>query len=64
MWRPLEVLLYDWWPLVDERRQVSRMLEAPVSIRYDADTAGSGEATTPRNMMNSPTFSGVINPTS
>ncbi len=30
MWRPLEVLLYDWWPLVDERRQVSRMLEAPV----------------------------------
>jgi len=63
MWRPLEVLLYDWWPLVDERRQVSRMLEAPVSIRYDADAAGSGEGTTPRNMMNSPTFSGVSKPT-
>jgi len=41
MWRPLEVLLYDWWPLVDERRQVSRMLEAPVSVRYDADTGGT-----------------------
>jgi hypothetical protein len=34
MWRPLEVLLYDWWPLIDERRQVRRMLDAPVSIRY------------------------------
>lgn len=35
MWRPLEVLLCDWWPLIDERRQVRRILEAPVSIRYD-----------------------------
>ncbi|MGE3958179.1 MAG: hypothetical protein AB7H96_15795 [Vicinamibacterales bacterium] len=34
MWRPLEVLLYDWWPLVDERRHIRRILEAPVSIRY------------------------------
>jgi hypothetical protein len=46
MWRPLEVLLYDWWPLVDERRQVIRMLAAPVSIRYDAGAGGSGEGTT------------------
>lgn len=35
MWRPLEVLLYDWWPLVDERRHIRRILAAPVSIRYD-----------------------------
>ena len=34
MWRPLEILLYDWWPMVDERRQIARVLEAPVSIRY------------------------------
>jgi hypothetical protein len=34
MWRPLEILLYDWWPLIDERRQVRRVLDAPVSIRY------------------------------
>jgi hypothetical protein len=34
MWRPLEVLLYDWWPLIDERRQVRRILDAAVSIRY------------------------------
>ena len=34
MWRPLEILLYDWWPLIDERRQVRRILDAPVSVRY------------------------------
>ena len=38
MWRPLEVLLYDWWPLVDERRLVRRILAAPVSIRYEGDS--------------------------
>lgn len=41
MWRPLDVLLYDWWPLVDERRQVTRILEAPVSIRYGNESRGT-----------------------
>lgn len=35
MWRPIEVLLYDWWPLIDERRHVRRLLDAPVVIRYE-----------------------------
>ena len=64
MWRPLETLLYDWWPIVDERRLLTRLLEASVSIRYDAEVVpagGSGDAPTPRNMMNSPTFSDVSN---
>ncbi len=43
MWRPLEVLLYDWWPHIDERRRIRRILEAPVSIRYDAVGAAAGE---------------------
>ena len=50
MWRPLEVLLYDWWPLIDERRQVRRILAAPVSIRYEGLTASAGghsDATAP-----------------
>lgn len=38
MWRPLEVLLYDWWPLIDERRHVRRILAAPVSIHYQVAT--------------------------
>jgi hypothetical protein len=42
MWRPLEVLLYDWWPLIDERRQVRRILAAPVMIRYGGVTASPG----------------------
>ena len=43
MWRPLEVLLYDWWPMVDERRHVCRILEAPVSVRYEAETVSAAE---------------------
>jgi hypothetical protein len=34
MWRPLDVLLYDWWPLMDERRQARRLLDAPVTVRF------------------------------
>jgi hypothetical protein len=45
MWRPLEALIYDWWPLIDERRQIARLLEAPVSIRYDADAPAAGDKT-------------------
>lgn len=44
MWRPLEILLYDWWPLVDERRQVRRILDAPVSIRYHDDAQLCGKS--------------------
>ena len=36
MWRPLEVLFYDWRPLVEERRQIQRLLDAPVDVRHAA----------------------------
>lgn len=48
MWRPIEVLLYDWWPMLYDRRHISRVLEAPVTIRYTPETgtaAGSREGT-------------------
>jgi hypothetical protein len=32
MWRPLDLLLYDWWPLIDERRHLDRVLAAEVAI--------------------------------
>lgn len=41
MWRPLEILLYDWWPLIDERRQVRRILDAPVTVRFSGAAAGA-----------------------
>ena len=39
MWRPLELLLYDWWPLVQQRRVARRMIDAPVSVRYETGPA-------------------------
>jgi hypothetical protein len=32
MWRPLEVLLYDWWPIVGERRLHDRLSRINVQI--------------------------------
>lgn len=34
LWRPLEVLLYEWWPLVDERRHVNRLARADLAVRF------------------------------
>ncbi|MGE5112007.1 MAG: hypothetical protein ACM3JB_14185 [Acidobacteriaceae bacterium] len=38
MWRPLEVFLYDWWPIRNEARLSDRLAAMPVRIRY-MDTA-------------------------
>jgi len=34
MWRPLEVFLYDWWPIRNEARLSDRLGAMPVRIRY------------------------------
>jgi hypothetical protein len=34
MWRPLEVFLYDWWPIRNEARLSDRLAIMPVRIRY------------------------------
>ena len=34
MWRPLEVFLYDWWPIRAESRLLQRLSEMPVRIDY------------------------------
>ena len=34
MWRPLEVFLYDWWPIRKEARLSDRLAAMPVRIRY------------------------------
>jgi hypothetical protein len=36
MWRPLEVFLYDWWPIRGEGRLLQRLSTMPVRIEYDA----------------------------
>lgn len=40
MWRPLEVFLYDWWPIRNEARLSDRLAAMPVRIRY-ANAVGS-----------------------
>ncbi len=35
MWRPLEVFLYDWWPIRAEARFVDRLSAMPVKIEYE-----------------------------
>jgi hypothetical protein len=34
MWRPLEVFLYDWWPIRGEIRLLDRLSGMPVRIEY------------------------------
>ena len=33
MWRPIDVLLYDWWPLIQTRKHIVRILAAQVEVR-------------------------------
>jgi hypothetical protein len=40
MWRPLEVFLYDWWPIRAEARLFDRLAAMPVRIDY-VSVAGS-----------------------
>jgi len=36
MWRPLELLLYDWWPLVRQRRLCERVVGAEIAVERGA----------------------------
>jgi hypothetical protein len=48
MWRPVELLLYDWWPVVRRRALLVRISAAPVRVcaergtRVTADGTGQG----------------------
>jgi hypothetical protein len=33
MWRPLEIFLYDWWPIVGQRRTFNLLAAVPVRIQ-------------------------------
>jgi hypothetical protein len=34
MWRPLEIFLYDWWPIQAERKLYDRLSVMPVKVRF------------------------------
>jgi len=37
MWRPMELFLYDWWPIRSEARLFDRLSVMPVRIDYTSD---------------------------
>jgi hypothetical protein len=37
MWRPLEIFLYEWWPIRAETRLYARLAAMPVRINYRSD---------------------------
>ena len=37
MWRPLEIYLYDWWPVRDEQRLLARLTRMHVRLVLPAD---------------------------
>lgn len=46
-WRPMEVFLYDWWPLVRRRRLYLRLAAATVVLRPADEPARLGPALPP-----------------
>ena len=34
MWRPIEIFLYDWWPIRDDARLSDRLATMPVRLQY------------------------------
>jgi hypothetical protein len=47
MWRPLEVFLYDWWPIRAEAKLFDRLASMPVRLRYETERSSSLLATGP-----------------
>lgn len=49
MWRPLQIYLYDWWPLLEERRVMERLSRMKVllvhAVEQTPPTAGPQGAT-------------------
>jgi hypothetical protein len=57
MWRPLEVFLYDWWPIRADAKLFDRLAAMPVRISY-------GSAATPeRRVQERPAASRAEKPT-
>ena len=47
MWRPIQTFLYDWWPILGERRLFDRLARMPVQIIYPGPAASQSSGTVP-----------------
>jgi hypothetical protein len=54
MWRPLEIFLYDWWPIRREARRFDRLSAMPVRIIYRAQTSPDACSDWPTARANEP----------
>lgn len=43
LWRPMEMFLYDWWPIVGDRRFYKRLGQMPIQIHYRQSNAASAQ---------------------
>jgi len=41
MWRPMEIFLYNWWPLASDRRLYARLSDMPVEIKATSGARGA-----------------------
>lgn len=32
LWRPVEILLYDWWPITEERKKIKQLLDGRIMV--------------------------------
>ena len=66
MWRPLEIFLYDWWPIRKEAKLSDRLAAMPVRIQYGSATAPDAwradwPAVSPRGERKTDTQAGSLN---
>jgi hypothetical protein len=48
MWRPLEVFLYDWWPIRAEARLFDRLSAMTVRVVQSSEASPSSRPAPPR----------------
>jgi len=41
MWRPMEIFLYNWWPLASDRRLYERLSKMPVQVQPGGAAQGA-----------------------
>jgi hypothetical protein len=54
MWKPMEIFLYDWWPIRHERTIYHRLSAARVTLADDVDRTGGSIQSQPRTTRQQP----------
>jgi hypothetical protein len=44
MWRPMEIFLYDWWPILRERTMLRRLSQMPVRVACAKQASSASHA--------------------